>query len=72
MLNKYFNNKQRLQGITLIVIFVVSFMLSGLTVTAQELSAIKSLSDDISRNSGDVFLKGARDQDLLLIKKGIS
>jgi len=49
MLNKYFNNKQRLQGITLIVIFVVSFMLSGLTVTAQELSAIKSLSDDISR-----------------------
>jgi len=49
MLNKYFNNKHRLLGITLIVIFVVSFVLSGLTVTAQEQSAIKSLSDDIAR-----------------------
>jgi serine protease Do len=49
MLNQHFINRQRLQVITLIVIFVVSFMLSGLTVIAEEQSAIKSLSDDISQ-----------------------
>ena len=48
MLRKYFISKVKLQAIILLVIFVASIGLGGLTAVAQEQSAIKSLSDDIS------------------------
>ncbi len=49
MYSKYFLSKQKIKAAVLLAILVVSFIMSGLTVNAEEQLSIKSLSEDIAR-----------------------